>query len=158
MRREIEGGLVAVEQSGIFHGTVMVHLAPMVIEKAVNPRGAKRQIQSAGLGLQTATFPAHRVKNLSRHVQGVIMEFDREARRSIEQPLVHAANFGPAALDAADRIVHGDVVEGRPILPHEHDVAGVKCAIKLRECVARVGEIAKIFEAGDGIERGGKSG
>jgi hypothetical protein len=152
----VEAGLVAIEESGVVDGTVVVDLAPVVIEEAENARGAEGQVECGGSGFEAAAFTADGVENLSRDVQRIMVEFNSNASGAGEETFVNATDFGPATLDATNGIVHGNVVERGPILAHEDDVAGVKGTIELSESVTGMSEIAKIFETGDGIERGGK--
>src|SRR5215469_16055311 len=137
---------------------MVVHLTPVMIQKTIDTRSAKRQIERCTLRLDAATFPAYGIEKLSRDVQRIVVQFHGNAYGAIKNLFVHATDFGPAALNAADRIVHRSVVEGRPVLPHQHDVARIECAIELRERVTGMGEIAEILESGDGLERGGNSG
>jgi len=91
-------------------------------------------------------------------VERIIVELDGDADGAGENAFVDAADFGPTAFHAAEGIVHGDVVEGGPILAHEHDVTSVEGAIKLSESVTRMSQIAEIFVTGDGFNCRGKSG
>ena len=152
----VEEGLAAIEESGVVGGTVVVDLAPVLIEEAEDAGGAEGQVECGGSGFEAAAFTADGVENFSRDVQRIMMEFNGNASAAGEEAFVNAADFGPATLDATDGIVHGNVVERGPILAHEDDVSGVKGTIELSESVTRMSEIAKIFETGDGIERGGK--
>ena len=154
----VESGLVAIEEGGVVAGTVVVDLAPVVVEEAEDARGAKREIESGGGGFEVGAFVAHGVKSFAGNVERIIVELGGDTRGTEKKFFVDATDFGPAPFGAAEGIVHGDVVGGGPVLAHEDDVSGVKGAIKLRERVTWMREIAKIFVAGDGIERGGESG
>ena len=133
-------------------------LAPVVVEEAEDARGAKRKIEGGGGGFEAAAFVANGVEGFAGNVERIVVELDGDARGAEKKFFVDATDFRPAAFGAAEGIVHGDVVGGRPVLAHEDDVSGIKGAIKLRERVTRMRKIAKIFVAGDGIERGGESG
>ncbi len=43
-------------------------------------------------------------------VHGIVVKFDVDLCRPIEQPVIYRANLAPGALDPADRIVHRDIV------------------------------------------------
>jgi hypothetical protein len=154
----VEDGLVAIEESGIFDGTVVVDLAPAAVEETEDARGAEGEIEGGSGTFKAAAFVADGVEKFSRDVERISVELDGDASGAGEDAFVDAADFGPATFHAADGIVHGSVVEGGPILTHEENVASVKGTIKLSESVTRMSEIAKIFVAGDGIERRGESG
>ena len=154
MGEGVEGGLVAVEIGGIFDGAVVVDLAPVMVEQAEDAGGAEVEFGDGSLRFEMATFAADGVENFSRDMQRIVVELEGDARGTIEEPLVDATDFGPAALGAAERIVHGNVVEGRPVLAHEQDVAAIESAIELGKRMTGMGEIAKIFKTGDGVERG----
>ena len=85
-------------------------------------------------------------------MERIIVELDGEPDGAGEEAFVDAADFGPTVFDAAEGIVHRDVIEGGPILAHEHNVSSVEGAIELSESVTRMSEIAEIFETGDGVE------
>jgi hypothetical protein len=154
----VEERLVAVEECGIFYGTMVMDLAPVVIEKTEDSRGSEIEIENRDGTFQTAAFAADGVKQFAGNVKRVIVEFDADADGPGEEFFIDTADFGPAALDATHGIIHGDVVRRRPVLAHEEDVASVKGSIKLSQGVTRVSEITEIFVASDGIERCGKCG
>jgi len=156
--KRVDGGLVAIEEGGVVTGTVVVDLAPVVIEEVKDARGAERKIESGGGRLEVGALVAYGEERFTGDVEGIIVELDGDAGAAEKKFFVDATDFGPAAFGATEGIVHGDAVGGGPVLAHEDDVSGVKSTIKLRERVTRMGEIAKIFVAGDGIERGGESG
>ena len=158
MGEGVHGGLVEVELGGIVDGTVVVDLSPVMFEKAEDAGGAEGQLGDGGGSFEATAFATYGKEDFAGDVERVIVELDGDASGAGKKLFVHAADFGPAAFDPAERIVHGNFFEGRPILAHEDDVAGIECAIKLRESVTRMREIAKVFVTGDGIERGGKSG
>jgi hypothetical protein len=150
--------LVAIEKGGVVNGAVMMDLAPAVIEQAEDARGAESEIEDGCGAFETAPFLADGVENFSRNVKRIIVKLDGDVGWAREKALVNTANLRPATLDAAERVVHGTLVGWGPILAHEDEVAGVKGTIKLSESVTRMGEIAEIFVAGNGVERRGKSG
>jgi hypothetical protein len=150
--------LVAIEEGGVVDGAVVMDLAPAVIEQAEDARGAEGEIEDGGGAFETAPFAADGVENFPRDMKRIIVKLDGGAGWAGEKSLVNTANLWPAALDAAEGIVHGNFVGWGPILAHEDKVASVKGTIKLSESVTRMGEIAEIFVAGDGVERRGKSG
>jgi hypothetical protein len=154
----VDGGLVEVELGGVVDGAVVMDLSPVMFEKAEDASGAEGQLGDGGGSFEATAFATYGKEDFAGDVERVIVELNGDASRAGKKLFVDAPDFGPAAFDAAEGIVHGNFVEGRPILPHEDDVAGIKCAIKLRESVTRMREIAKVFVTGDGIERGGKSG
>ena len=158
MGKGVDGGFVEVELGGVVDRTVVVDLAPVMIEEAEDTGGAEGEIGDGGCSFEATAFTTHGKEDFAGDVERVIVELDGDACRAGKKFFVDAADFGPAAFDAAEGIVHGDFFEGRPILPHEDDVAGIKCAIKLSQSVTRMREIAKVFVTSDGIERGGKSG
>ena len=127
-------------------------LAPALVEEAEDARGAEGELENGGGAFVAATFAADGKEDVAGKVDRVIVKLDGDAGGAGEKAFVDAANFGPAALGAAKRIAHGGVVGRRPVFTHEDEVAGVEGAIKLSESVAGVGEVAKIFVAGNGIE------
>lgn len=135
----------------------MVDLAPVMIQKTENAGSSESQVEGGNGTFEAATFATDRVKNLARNVQRIVEKFHSNTSGSEEELFVDTANLRPTAFDAADRIIHGDIVEGRPILAHEDNVLSIKGTIKLRECMTRMGEIAKILVTGDGIECSGES-
>lgn len=135
----VERGLIAVEESGIVDGAVVMDLAPVMVEKTEDARGAEGEFEDGGGTLKAATLAADGVEGFSAEMKGIAVELDGDAGLAGEESFVDAADFRPAALDAAEGIVHGDVVGRRPVLAHEYEVSGVKGAIKLREGVARMG-------------------
>jgi hypothetical protein len=153
-----QGGSVAVELGRIFDGAVVVDLAPVVIEEAIDAGGAEGKFGDGGGSFQAAAFATNGVEKLAGNVERIAAELDGDADGTGKEAFVDAANFRPTALDAADGIVHGDVVERGPILTHEHNVSGVEGAVELNESVTRMSEIAKIFETGDRVKSGRKSG
>ena len=154
----MDGGLVEVQLRGVVDGTVVVDLAPMVIEQAKDARGAEDEIADGGKGFETAALAAHGEERFAGDVQRIAVELHGDACGAGEKMFIDAADFRPAAFDAADRIIHGNFFKGRPVLSHENDVASIECTIKLRKSMTRMSEITEIFVTGDGIERGGKSG
>src|SRR5580692_7120271 len=109
-----------------------------MIEKAEDAGGAEGEIGDSVWSFEAASFAANGKEDFAGDVERVIVELDGDASGAGKKLFVHAADFGPAAFDPAERIVHGNFFEGRPILAHEDDVAGIKCAIKLSESVARM--------------------
>ncbi len=96
----------------------MVDLAPVVIKQPEDASGAEGKFGDGGGSFQASAFATYRVKKFGGNVQGIIVELDGDADGAGENAFVDAANFRPTALDAAEGIVHGDVVEGGPILAH----------------------------------------
>lgn len=141
----------AIEESGIVNGTVVVDLAPTLIEEAKDARGAEVQFENGGGAFVAASFAADGVEDISGDVESVIVEFDGDTSRAGEDAFVDTANFLPTAFAAVEWTVYTGVVGGRPIFAHEDEVASVKGTIKLSESVAGVGEIAQVFMAGDWI-------
>jgi hypothetical protein len=98
------------------------------------------------------------VENVATDVERIIVEFDSNTGGAGEESVVDTTDFRPAAFQAAERRVDGDVLGGRPVVAHEDDVSSVESSIKLYESVTRMSEITKVFITGDGIKGGGKSG
>jgi len=135
----VERRLIAVEKSGIVNGAVMMDLAPVMVEKTEDARGTEGEFEDGRGTLKAAALAADDIEDFSTEVKGIVVELNGEASLASEEPFVDAADFRPAALDAAEGVVHGDVVGRGPVLAHEDKVAGVEGAIELRECVARMG-------------------
>lgn len=154
VRQGVDRGLVEVQLGGVFDGAVMVNLTPVMIQHTKDARRAEGQIGNGGWRFEPASFAADGVEEFAGDVQRIVGELGGDAGWAGKEPFVDPADFGPAAFDAAEGVVHGDFFEGRPILSHENDVLGIKCAIKLSESVTGMCQIAKVFVAGDGIERG----
>ena len=152
----VERGLIAVEERGVVDGAVMMDLAPVMAKETEDARGAEGEFEDGGGALKAAELAADNVEGFSTEVKGIVVELDGDLGLAGEESLVDAADFWPAALDAAEGIVHGDVVGRRPVLAHEDEIAGVESAIELRERVPRMGEVAEIFVAGNGVKRGRK--
>ena len=150
--------MIAIEESRVVDGPVMMDLAPAMIEKAEDAGRAKGKIEGDGRGFEAAAFATNGVEDFSGNVKRVVEELDGNAGGTGEKFFVDATDFGPAAFGAAKGVIEGDIVSRRPILPHEDDISSVKCTIELSQSVTGMGKITKIFEAGDGIEQGGKSG
>jgi len=127
-------------------------LTPLVADETEDARGADGENKTGGGAFVDTAFAAHGVEDVSCNMQSVTIERGGDVSGAGKEALIDAADFGPAALDATQRIIHGDVVGGTPIFLHERDVAVVEGAIELSEGVARVGEVAQIFLTGDGVK------
>ena len=127
----VDGELVTVEEGGVVDGAVVVDLAPAGVEEAEDASGAEGEVESSGNANEAAAFAANGVEEITREVEGVMVKLDGDGGGAREEAFVNTADFGPAALDAAERIVHGDVVGRAPVFAHEDDVAGVEGAIEL---------------------------
>ncbi len=77
------------------------------------------------------------------------MKLDLHARRAGEDALIHRTDLRPAALDAAERIIHGDVWGILPVLGHQSQIAAIEGTVELHQRLLGFAERDRVLAAGD---------
>jgi hypothetical protein len=157
-----ESGLVGGEELGIFDRAVVMDLAPLGVDAAIDARGPEVKIEASfsgfQVGFQMAAFAANRVENIVKDMQGVIVKLHGDFVRAVEDALVNRFDVLPAAFDSTEGIVHGDFLGGVPVVGHAREVAFVESAVELCQGLDWLGEIGEIFATGDDFLDGGGGG
>src|SRR5262245_48407498 len=101
------GLLIGREQLRVLDRAVMVHLAPVASGVAAEEAaGADGEIEGLALALEAAALASDGPEHTARDVQRVVAELDVDPGGTCEDALIDRADSRPAALDAAQRIVH----------------------------------------------------
>ena len=96
----------------------MVDLAPTVAYTAKYPTNADGEVE-LGTGFRKgAALAADRTEHLADDVERVVVELDLHLRWALEDAFMDRANFWPAALYTAKRIVHGNVFRMVTVFRH----------------------------------------
>src|SRR5471030_2287854 len=98
--------LIRLQQRGILDRTVMMQLLPSALRVAEEARSPNRQRHSLSVTFEPPALSSHDEKRAAKIVNAIVEKLEVIVIGPREQARVHGADLGPAALDAAQRIVH----------------------------------------------------
>ena len=127
------GGLVLAEKLGVIYGAMVMHLAPRAIDLREDARGANGQGQIEALDAEVTALAANRIEHFGRLMDGVVPELDVDLCRTREEALVDRTDRVPAALDATEWVVHGNVLGRGPVRCHKRHIPAVEGTVELNE-------------------------
>src|SRR5579884_2304230 len=127
--------LICCQHLCVIYRTMMMHLPPFSFYSPEDPGCPNRHLQHSITCSILTSFSTHYVEDLPCFMIAVVVELKPIWLRTAEDTLVDGSDLLPAALNAADRVLHYRFVRLRPVTRHLLHVSGVESFIELRQCL-----------------------
>src|SRR6202171_3340142 len=129
----------------------MMHLSPAPVDQLKNSGRANVQIFHDFTIMIRAAFPPHGPKYIASAMNGIIPKLNVNVRRTLEYPLIHLVGLIRATPNSSERVINRDLIGVSEIFVHHLQVASIKRAVELRQCLLRLTKISEFLVTCDGL-------